>query len=185
MISGVEEARLIHLGVLQAVPVFDQQVLLIDIGGGSTEFVLGRAGRVLEARSLKLGTIRLTERFFSNEPLRRSDVDDCRQFVRAYLRPVARELGRRGFEVAVGSSGTILNIAEMVQAQRGGDPVRTLSNFEFTVEELAEVVKALTKAAHRQGAGQGRRPRPRSGPTSSSAAPSCSSRCSPSCGSSA
>ena len=145
VISGVEEARLIHLGVLQAVPVFDQQVVLIDIGGGSTEFVLGRAGRVLEARSLKLGTIRLTERFFSNEPLRRSDVDDCRQFVRAYLRPVARELGRRGFEVAVGSSGTILNIAEMVQAQRGGDPVRTLSNFEFTAEELAEVVKALTK----------------------------------------
>jgi len=146
VISGVEEARLIHLGVLQAVPVFDQQVLLIDIGGGSTELVLGRAGRVLEARSLKLGTIRLTERFFGGEQMRRSSVDDCRQFVRAYLRPVAREIARRGYEVAVGSSGTILNIAEMVQARRGGEPGRVMSNFEFTAAELSDVVKALTKA---------------------------------------
>jgi exopolyphosphatase/guanosine-5'-triphosphate,3'-diphosphate pyrophosphatase len=146
VISGVEEARLIHLGVLQAVPVFDQQVLVIDIGGGSTELVLGRSGRELEARSLKLGTIRLTERFFSGEQVRRSDIDDCRQFVRAYLRPVARELARRGYEVAAGSSGTILNIAEMVRAHRGAEPVLVQSNFEFTADELAEVVKAVTKA---------------------------------------
>jgi exopolyphosphatase / guanosine-5'-triphosphate,3'-diphosphate pyrophosphatase len=146
VISGVEEARLIHLGVLQALPVFDQQILLIDIGGGSTELVLGKGGTVLDARSLKLGTIRLTERFFGSDEVRRSSVDECRQFVRAYLRPVAREFSRRGYDVAVGSSGTILNVAEMVQAQRGGEPVRVLSNFEFTAAELADVVKVLTRA---------------------------------------
>src|SRR2546421_237284 len=63
VISGVEEARLIHLGVLQAVPVFDQQVLVVDIGGGSTEFIVGKGGDMLAARSLKVGAIRLTERF--------------------------------------------------------------------------------------------------------------------------
>ena len=53
VISGFEEARLIHLGVLQAVPVFDRKVVVCDIGGGSTELVLGSHGDILAARSLK------------------------------------------------------------------------------------------------------------------------------------
>ncbi|MEX2659985.1 MAG: hypothetical protein WD232_09820, partial [Acidimicrobiales bacterium] len=64
VISGTEEARLIHLGVLQAVPVFDRQLVLIDIGGGSTEVLVGHGESVLVGRSVKLGAIRLTERFF-------------------------------------------------------------------------------------------------------------------------
>ena len=146
VISGVEEARLIHLGVLQAVPVFDRQVLVVDIGGGSTEFVVGCGGEVLGARSLKLGAIRLTDRFFRDEPVRKRQVDDCRQFVRSYLNPVARDVRRLGFDVAVGSSGTILNVAEMAQAARGRAPARVLSNASFTRAELAGVVKALTAA---------------------------------------
>ena len=65
VISGFEEARLIHLGVLQALPLFDQRVLLCDIGGGSTEVLLGREADVLESRSFRLGAIRLTERFLT------------------------------------------------------------------------------------------------------------------------
>jgi exopolyphosphatase/guanosine-5'-triphosphate,3'-diphosphate pyrophosphatase len=63
VISGAEEARLIRLGALQAVPAYDKRHLVIDIGGGSTEFVIGEGDEVLDARSLKLGAIRLTERF--------------------------------------------------------------------------------------------------------------------------
>ena len=83
VISGVEEARLIHLGVLQAVPIFDQQVLVVDIGGGSTEFIVGLGGDVLAARSLKVGAIRITERFFRKEPVKKKAVDDARKFVKA------------------------------------------------------------------------------------------------------
>ena len=64
VISGVEEARLIHLGVLQAVPVFDRRLLLVDIGGGSTELLIGECGETIAARSLKVGAVRLTDRFF-------------------------------------------------------------------------------------------------------------------------
>jgi exopolyphosphatase / guanosine-5'-triphosphate,3'-diphosphate pyrophosphatase len=62
VISGFEEARLIFLGVLQAVPVYDRQVVVCDIGGGSTELVVGTRGDILTARSLKLGSIRLSRR---------------------------------------------------------------------------------------------------------------------------
>ena len=64
VISGLEEARLIHLGVLQAVPVFDRRLLLVDIGGGSTELLIGESGDTVAARSLKVGAVRLTDRFF-------------------------------------------------------------------------------------------------------------------------
>lgn len=143
VITGLEEARLIHLGVLQSVPVFDERVLVIDIGGGSTEFVVGLRGEVLDARSLKLGAIRLTERFLAAEPVKRRMVDEARAWVRAALAPVARMVrAAGGFEVAVGSSGTILNVAEMVHAA-AGTAVRKLGGASFTAAQLDALVEEL------------------------------------------
>ena len=145
VISGVEEARLIHLGVLQAVPVFDRQVLVVDIGGGSTEFIVGRGGDVLAARSLKVGAIRLTERFFRKEPVKKKAVDEARKYVKSFL-PRVRDMvaDAGGFQVAVGSSGTILNVAEMARAGRSGEPLRQIGMTSFTADELADVVGDLT-----------------------------------------
>ncbi|MGI9119880.1 MAG: HD domain-containing protein [Acidimicrobiales bacterium] len=145
VISGAEEARLIHLGVLQAVPAYDRRLLLIDIGGGSTEFLVGQGSDVLSARSLKLGAIRLTERFFTHDRTRSSEVKECRQYIRSFLAPVVRDVRRLGFEVAVGSSGTIANIAQMVALNRGTAP-RTTSNLELSGDELAEVVETILAA---------------------------------------
>jgi exopolyphosphatase/guanosine-5'-triphosphate,3'-diphosphate pyrophosphatase len=144
VISGVEEARLIHLGVLQAVPVFEQQVLVIDIGGGSTEFIVGRGGDMLAARSLKVGAIRLTERFFRKEPVKKKAVDDARKFVKSYLPRVEHMVADAdGFDVAVGSSGTILNVAEMIRARRGPGLVRQIGKTTFAADELADLVDDL------------------------------------------
>ncbi|MDQ4132434.1 MAG: Ppx/GppA family phosphatase [Actinomycetota bacterium] len=147
VISGIEEARLIQLGVLQATPTFDQQMLLVDIGGGSTELVVGRGGEMLVAKSLKLGTIRLTDRFFQEEPVRSAAVEECRQYVRAYLKHVSRDIRRAGFEVAVGSSGTIMSVAEMIRARQGKQPSAPASSSpSIAAGDLARVVKALLKA---------------------------------------
>ncbi len=147
IISGVEEARLIHLGVLQAVPVFDQRLVLVDIGGGSTEVLVGERGEALTAFSLKLGAIRLTRRFFRTDLLHPGAVDACRRYVRAMLARVRREVSACGFDVAVGSSGTIETIAAMVQAARDeGDEPRTFNNFTFSRREVRRVVQELIDA---------------------------------------
>src|SRR3954462_734737 len=109
VISGAEEARLIRLGALQAVPAYEQRHLLIDIGGGSTEFIIGEGSEVLGARSLKLGAIRLTERFGLAGAVKHKALDECRQYIRSYLAPVTRMVETFGFDVAIGSSGTIVN----------------------------------------------------------------------------
>ena len=146
VISGVEEARLIHLGVLQAVRVCERRLLLCDIGGGSTELLVGLRGEVLASRSLKLGAIRLTRRFFDGERVHPGAVDACRRFVRETLAPFAREVRGLGVEVAVGSSGTIESLAEMAALRSTGVRPRTVRNLRLTGEDLAEVIAALLEA---------------------------------------
>jgi exopolyphosphatase/guanosine-5'-triphosphate,3'-diphosphate pyrophosphatase len=147
VISGFEEARLIHLGVLQAVPSFDRKTLVCDIGGGSTELVVGRTGDVLTARSLRLGAIRLTRRYFDGPELVDGAVDACRRDIRTMLAPVVREVRRLGFDVVVGSSGTIAAVCQMVFARAEGPTPRTLNNATVGRDEIDRVVRRLAKAS--------------------------------------
>ncbi len=146
VVSGTEEARLIHLGVLQAVPVFDQRLLLCDIGGGSTELLVGLRGEVLASRSLKLGAIRLTRRFFDGDVTHPGAVDACRRFVRSTLAPFAREIRGLDPEVAIGSSGTITALAAMAAVRATGSRPRTISNQRLTRPQLDELVAELITA---------------------------------------
>ncbi|MEO7428660.1 MAG: Ppx/GppA phosphatase family protein [Acidimicrobiales bacterium] len=146
VVSGVEEARLIHLGVLQAVPVFDQRLLLCDIGGGSTELLVGLRGEVLASRSLKLGAIRLTRRFFDGTLLHPGAVDACRRHIRSTVAPFAREIRALGVEVVVGSSGTIAALAEMAALRATGARPRAISNLVLHRDGLDAVVAELLAA---------------------------------------
>ncbi len=146
VISGVEEARLIHLGVLQAVPVYDNRLLLCDIGGGSTELLVGQRGEVLASRSLKLGAIRLTRRFFEGTLTHPGAIDACRRYVRSTIAPFAREVRRLDVEVAVGSSGTIATLAQMAALRATGTRPRSVSNLTLTTPQLDELVKELAAA---------------------------------------
>jgi exopolyphosphatase/guanosine-5'-triphosphate,3'-diphosphate pyrophosphatase len=143
VISGVEEARLIHLGVLQAVPVFDTRLMLVDIGGGSTEVLIGERGVTLAARSFKLGAVRLTDRFFPAGMVTPRAVEACRSYVRSILAGFEREVSEHGFEVAIVSSGTAETVARLVSARRGLPTPHTFNRFEFTVAELHDVVESL------------------------------------------
>jgi exopolyphosphatase/guanosine-5'-triphosphate,3'-diphosphate pyrophosphatase len=145
VVSGIEEARLIHLGVLQSLPVFERRLLLCDIGGGSTELLIGQRGSVLASRSLKLGAVRLTARFFAGDRLHPAAVGSCRTFVRSILAAFTKEVEAHGFEVAVGSSGTILALAAMARAA-DGSPVKTLNATILRADELAAIVKRLVDA---------------------------------------
>ncbi len=145
VISGLEEARLIHLGVLQAVPAFEQRLLLVDIGGGSTEVLVGERGETLAARSFKLGAVRLTDRFFAGGATTAESVSDCRSFIRSILATFERDVEDFGFDIAIASSGTAETIARIVHAARDDTALHTFNRFEFTVAELQSVAESLAK----------------------------------------
>lgn len=147
VISGFEEARLIHLGVLQSLPMYDKRLLLCDIGGGSTELVVGHQGDVLHSRSFRLGAIRLTERFLSRSSVKPKHIARCRQHVEAIFAPFAFDIttDRDPIDTVVGSSGTIETVVAMARAARGDDDadVRTLNGEVITAAEVAKVTQLL------------------------------------------
>lgn len=117
IVSGYEEARLIYLGVLQSLDIYNKKILLIDIGGGSTEFLIGERGEVKSANSLKLGAVRLTNKFSLNEKVNKSDLKNSRIFVKGALNQIVRTLEGNDYELVVGSSGTINNIGSIISAE--------------------------------------------------------------------
>ena len=145
VISGLEEARLIHLGVLQAVPAFDQRLILVDIGGGSTEVLVGEHGETLAARSFKLGAVRLTDRFFADGSTSSAAVKDCRGYIRSVLTIFEREVEELGFDIAIASSGTAETIARMIHASRDDTALHTFNRFEFSASEVQSITDTLIK----------------------------------------
>lgn len=144
VVSGTEEARLIHLGVLQAVPTHGQRVLVIDIGGGSTEVVIGENFDVLASRSFKVGAVRLTDRYFPGGEVTSSAVKRCRNDILGVVAHFGREITRHGFDVAIVSSGTAETIAKMVNARNGDTGLLTYNCFEFSDRDLGAVLDELT-----------------------------------------
>jgi len=146
VISGVEEARLIHLGVMQAIPLMDTRSIVIDIGGGSTEVVVADGLAQHFVRSFKLGAIRLTTRFFSSNSLHPSATSACRKFLHSTLSPSRKEIIHLAPKIAVVSSGTAEALASMVRILRDGTEPKSMNGFKFTIEELEVVVDLLAQS---------------------------------------
>ncbi len=146
IISGVEEARLIHIGARYAVAVGEQPMLLCDIGGGSTELVIGSGEEILLSRSFKLGAVRLTDRFFNTDALHPSSVSSCRKFVRSMLATIKPEVTELGFEVAIGSSGTVEAVARLIRKLNNEPEPTSFNRYEFSAKDVTKVLELLADA---------------------------------------
>ena len=125
---------MIYQGVLSCLPVFNKKVLLIDIGGGSTEFVIGKRREALFAASLRLGAVRLTRRFFTREKTDAASIMECRSHIAGQLDRVAPSINAEEYDAVVGSSGTIFNIARMIGYKRDGTRYSKKDRLSFSKE---------------------------------------------------
>jgi exopolyphosphatase / guanosine-5'-triphosphate,3'-diphosphate pyrophosphatase len=116
IISGMEEARLIYLGVAHTMPGEPGRRLVVDIGGGSTELVIGEGLAPLELESLQMGCVSLSERFFRDGKISARRFERARLAARLELEPVQAAFRRRGWERSAGSSGTVRAIGEVINA---------------------------------------------------------------------
>ena len=107
IISGIEEARLIYQGVAQSLPPTDGLRLVLDIGGGSTELILGQGNEPRALESLHLGCVSMTERFFPQGEISRKAFDKARVAARLELRPVKAFFRDAADVQSIGTSGTI------------------------------------------------------------------------------
>jgi exopolyphosphatase/guanosine-5'-triphosphate,3'-diphosphate pyrophosphatase len=117
IISGDEEARLICAAVLERVPP-KSRGLVIDIGGGSTEVTLARAGAILSLNSLSIGTVRLTELFDANEKVESARLNEMRAFARMAIEKTFNREGWAPPNVIYGSSGTVRSLAAFMAPKK-------------------------------------------------------------------
>jgi exopolyphosphatase / guanosine-5'-triphosphate,3'-diphosphate pyrophosphatase len=143
VITGTEEARLIHLAAVYGVGSPSETAVVVDIGGGSVEITRGTGASVEASRSFKLGVIRLTERFVKSDPLAPRDERKLTKHINAQAGEFLDQIARLGFDRVIGTSGTILSlggIASGIQARATG---ATLRNRRISGKQLRRVKKQL------------------------------------------
>ncbi|HEV2645219.1 MAG TPA: Ppx/GppA phosphatase family protein [Acidobacteriaceae bacterium] len=112
VISGLEEGRLIHLGVVTLEAGARGRCLLIDLGGGSCEITLSDQGRIREMVSLPLGAVRLQQEFLRNDPPEKQEIARLKQYIDRELRRAERKMGTPRVGVVLATSGTAAALAE-------------------------------------------------------------------------
>ena len=145
VISGVEEARLIHQAAVYGVAVAGGRAVVIDIGGGSVEITLGTTTSVQLARSFKIGAIRLTERLVRSDPL--SDRDE-RRMVKHVVGEIDRycdQIVTAGFDRVIGTSGTILSIGAVAATAARGAPPSELRNLHILAKQIRRLRKTVVE----------------------------------------
>jgi exopolyphosphatase/guanosine-5'-triphosphate,3'-diphosphate pyrophosphatase len=138
VISGIEEARLIYLGVSHHIESSSGRSFVLDIGGGSTELIIGEGYEPKRLESLTIGCVGVSREFFANGKLSAKRFERARLAVRLELRPVAAGFRRLGWTTAIGSSGTIRaagDIAHELGLVQGAINIRAL---EAIIEKMIE-----------------------------------------------
>ena len=143
VISGAEEARLIHQAAAYGVDVGNSRAVVIDIGGGSVEITLGTGTSIDLARSFKLGVIRLTERFIKTDPI---STGDERRLETHILNDISRhcdQISAIGFDRVIGTSGTILSLGVVTATAIRGTTPTELRNLRVSAKQIRRLRKDL------------------------------------------
>jgi len=144
-IKGVKEAELIYLGVLKALNLRNNRILCIDIGGGSTEILLGDQGISVFAESVKIGAVRLSKRFFPDYHLSPERIDMCERFIAEKIYSKSDLHSHHQFDNAVGTSGTIIAAASIIHFRKHNKFAKSLNGFTFTDKELFRLTEEVLK----------------------------------------
>jgi len=141
IVAGREEARLIYLGVAHSLPASNDRRLVVDIGGGSTEFIIGQGLKPHERESLHMGCVNFSNRFFPGGAVDKAALKAAEVAARVEVERIAREFSRGNWQQAVGSSGTARALRELLE-QNGW------SACGITADGLDRLRAQLVKAGH-------------------------------------
>jgi exopolyphosphatase/guanosine-5'-triphosphate,3'-diphosphate pyrophosphatase len=150
VISGTEEARLIHLAAVYGVDVNRGSAAVIDIGGGSVEITLGTSKRLQIGRSFKLGVIRLTERFVKSDPLSPRDERKLIRHIASEIDKHTKAIVGAGYDRVIGTSGTILSLGTMAAYEETGQSPEELRNLRIPSKQIHRLRKRVTELGMQQ-----------------------------------
>jgi exopolyphosphatase/guanosine-5'-triphosphate,3'-diphosphate pyrophosphatase len=152
VISAHEEAHLIYLAVRQAIDLSSHASgtgpsLIVDIGGGSCELIVGTNTRPLFLESFKLGASRLTQQFVHSDPITERELEGLEKHIRKTLKPAIDQIKSHQIQRVIGTSGTLENLAAMCVLQHGEEVVRHRLLTQMTREDFDTVCKRLIRSS--------------------------------------
>jgi len=146
VISGMEEARLIFLGVQQSVPMTEQPVLAVDVGGGSVELMAGTREQLLHAKSLKLGAIRLADQFLKRSPPSDGMLRALEETVNRQLQAALDSFKTKRFDALIATSGMAGNLAEIIHLKRHNRPLPQLNLATVSLKDVKDMEQELRRS---------------------------------------
>lgn len=139
IIAGREEARLVYLGVAHGLAAGDERRLVVDIGGGSTELIIGQGYQPFQRESLHMGCVSMSRRFFLNGKITSQSMREAMLACAIEIRPVRNEFRDGEWERAIGSSGSIKSIRNVVIEQGWSESGITRNSLERLTRHLIDV----------------------------------------------
>jgi exopolyphosphatase/guanosine-5'-triphosphate,3'-diphosphate pyrophosphatase len=141
IISGIEEARLIYLGVAYSLGGSSGLRLVMDIGGGSTEYIIGTGDTPKDKESLHMGCVLVSDLFFKHGRISKNAFIQATLFAEQKLEPFQKKFHRKNWDEAIGASGSLRSIAKVLQA-------KSWSNNGITASGLEQLVALINQCSH-------------------------------------
>ena len=157
IISGLEEARLIHLGLVSSLRVNPSPMLMTDLGGGSCELTISTKGHIRDTVSLPLGAVRLTNEFLRHDPPRKSELRRLQGFVGREIGRIADRISRARPKVVIATSGTAAALAAVCHGLYKTKGPRATVVSRAQMRRIAKILKRLPLDERRKLSGVGPR----------------------------
>jgi len=149
-ITGAKEANLIGQAIQHAIALDDQPVLMLDIGGGSVEFIIGNKDELFFNASRKIGAARMAEQLITHDPATKKEIKKLREKFAAELEDVAEILKEKPVLTIVGSSGTMENIGQMIADRKSLSTSLSLNELTFSADDFEEFYQDFITLDHAQ-----------------------------------
>ncbi|BFU96606.1 MAG: putative Exopolyphosphatase [Nitrospira sp.] len=146
VVSGNEEARLIFFAVKNSVPMGEQPVLAVDVGGGSVELMVGNRDQLLHVKSLKLGAIRLADQFLKRTPPSEGMLRALEDVVTERLKGALDSFKTKRFDSFIATSGMAGNLAEVIHLKKTGRPLPQLNLATVSLKDIKEIEQELRRS---------------------------------------
>lgn len=157
IISGLEEARLIHLGLISSMRVSASRLLMIDLGGGSCELTISDASHILSTISLPLGAVRLTNDFLPHDPPRKAEMRQMQGFIAREIDRTADRIRRARLQAVIATSGTAESLAAVCHGLYKTKGARASSVSRAQMRRIAKLLTRLPLEGRRKLSGVGPR----------------------------
>ncbi len=143
IISGEEEAQLIYYGVSHALKLGDETSLIMDIGGGSIEFIIGTAREIKWKHSFEIGGQRMIDQFHKHDPIQLSEIEDVEAYLGAHLNLLFEKVTAYQPTTLIGSSGTFDTLSDIHRIVLGLEKSPDATEFPLTVKGFQEILRDI------------------------------------------